>query len=277
MSSGSYFDWSPDGRLVALLDGSPAVRVFDIASGKTVWVNNAPSAGPLAWSPNGKEIATGHEGGTVLLWDGSTGEKIDTLTTSCPKPTYLDWSPASKMLAVANWPDENAAAIEIWDTESGKKVRSLDCPGGMYPTWSHDGTILAAEYGFAPFHEKLFNVASGNIVQTIEGPGDAGRVFFGTDGRTILCGGNEWNIADGRLIRALQSERLLRLLPPEDKMTRANSWSIDGRYVAMGFEGVSSTLKVWDTETGKVVFQLPDGMRGLTSWDFSPTGDFWPS
>ena len=114
--------------------------------------------------------------------------------------------------------------------------------------------------------EKIFDALSGELVHTIDGP-TTGAVYFAQDDKTLLCDDAEWDVASGKKVRPLQSEQLLRLLPPEDKIGWG-TWSADGRY----FIGPDAGSKVWDAATGKVVFRLPEEIGGTNSWDFSSDG-----
>jgi WD40 repeat protein len=72
--------FSPDGkRLVSGSPGRPALKVWDVTTGKLVTaVQAAISVRHLAFAPDGKTLATGHGGGgqrgngSVQLWDTAT-------------------------------------------------------------------------------------------------------------------------------------------------------------------------------------------------------------
>jgi WD40 repeat protein len=72
--------FSPDSRRIALVDGQ-GVQVHDLITGRRIAQFDAPDVacegplgsvtgggGPLAFSPDGKTLATGHRDGSVTLW-----------------------------------------------------------------------------------------------------------------------------------------------------------------------------------------------------------------
>lgn len=67
--------WSADGKRLAATDGSPGVRVWDLASGKQVLeVKLQPGWLPsVALSPDGTLVAAGTREGIVRLWEVPTG------------------------------------------------------------------------------------------------------------------------------------------------------------------------------------------------------------
>jgi WD40 repeat protein len=74
----AVFAFSADGRLLAVA-GRSVVRLWETASGKEVGSIQAPGWGAadrpcattLAFAPDSHTLATGHEDGTILLWDAT--------------------------------------------------------------------------------------------------------------------------------------------------------------------------------------------------------------
>lgn len=122
-SSPFSFRLSPGGQTLATLLGRQVV-LSSLDTGQVVAVLKE-ATGDLAWSPDGKTIATG---GTtadsrVLLWD-STGRLQNRLTDPtilCPAAS-LAWAPDGKRLASAF---QSNKEVIVWDAEKGTRLPKL--------------------------------------------------------------------------------------------------------------------------------------------------------
>jgi len=76
--------FSLDGGELATADGDGIVRVYDLATLKTVMTFDAgePSASSVAFSPDGKQIVAGYESGRARVWDTSTRLQLTLLAGS---------------------------------------------------------------------------------------------------------------------------------------------------------------------------------------------------
>jgi len=77
----------------------------------------------VAWSPDGKRLATGATHETVGIWDAGSGEKMLTLPddrNATVNPRSIAWSPDGKRLATASYDN-----VAMWDTVSGQELLTL--------------------------------------------------------------------------------------------------------------------------------------------------------
>jgi WD40 repeat protein/tetratricopeptide (TPR) repeat protein len=98
--------------------------------------------GPIAWSPDGKSLATRDPIGLIKIWRMGKREPKACLKGLPGRIRSIAWSPDGKRLAAAG----DRKIILIWDVVSGEKVQSLRghraSVGGV--DWNPDGVRLAS-------------------------------------------------------------------------------------------------------------------------------------
>ncbi|MDE1012579.1 MAG: hypothetical protein OSB38_43705, partial [Paraburkholderia fungorum] len=141
---------SPDGRRLAVGYEFGMVRVYNadaILEGKNKMVPHggynggkitmAPSAThtirvapvgvvSLAFSPDGKRLATGSEDARITLLDPISGKKTRSFIGHASAVLALAFSPDGKRLASAG----HDRSVKIWDTSSGKELLTLGVHAG---------------------------------------------------------------------------------------------------------------------------------------------------
>jgi hypothetical protein len=108
------------------------VRLWDATWGKQLHSFDADNCVPLAWSPDGKSLASGTWGDTRAL-DMATKE----LQIRCDGP-LLGWSADSK--SVMTWGGEN---VRWWNRQTGDLLRRTDFPLLDSPIISPDSQFVA--------------------------------------------------------------------------------------------------------------------------------------
>jgi WD40 repeat protein/serine/threonine protein kinase/class 3 adenylate cyclase len=122
-----------------------------VAADREILTLRDPSTANVAWSPDGRLLATG---GTavgqgqpdVLLWDAHTGALVRRLVGHTTDIDYLAFSNDSTRLAtVASQGDDRTI---IWDTRTGKKVRTI-------PGLGLGGFLLGARFSPDPEGKRV--------------------------------------------------------------------------------------------------------------------------
>jgi WD40 repeat protein len=242
---------SPDGRWLAqLLNGDPAqIVVWDVATGReaftlTIPVGELPAI--LAWSPDGKHLATagnfqssktaGNE--RVIVWDMTARKEGLSFAIGPGLCRSLVWSPDGARLALAY---ENG--LKVYDSATGKEVLAL--PGAFRVDWSPDSKQIAAPSAVFRQAVKVWNAATGAEVLTFRG--HAAMPFclkWSPDGHRLASAAGDaikvWDVA---------AEPGSVALDGFTRPVHAVSWSRDGRRLAA--QADDGTIKTWDWATRK--------------------------
>ena len=76
----------------------------------------------VAYSPDGKTLASGSADNTIKLWDVATGKNIITLRGHTNSIDSVTFSPDGKTLASGSWDN----TIKLWDVASGKNTATIN-------------------------------------------------------------------------------------------------------------------------------------------------------
>jgi WD40 repeat protein len=290
--------FSPDGKTVAVGDGSGMVFLWDVASGGSILKLNAGAAGrvtSLSFSPDGKSLVCGIARAQATLWKLPTGKVVRTLASW----SGVTFSPDGLVLAAG----EVKGNITLWDVATGAAVGTF-VGLGSFDDWpilafSPDGKTVVAGAGR---DAKLvaWDTASGALLHEVAWyakPVWSWSLAFSPDGKTLAVpreGGIDFlQIPSGEVVRRLPlregtTDTVLGFFPDGDSLllrdTAPHVWDVatltaiphkefdresvwdaafspDGRYVATFYDG--SAVKLWDAVTFKLLKTLQvAGKRG---------------
>ncbi len=259
-SSRNILQLAPEGTVTSIpaeAEGIPSEQHKLALEGHTHYVL------AVAFSPDGRTLASGSRNGKIRLWDTDTGEHKLTLEGHTDGVTCLSFSLNGHTLASGSWDD----TIRLWDAKTGQPLQTLEehTDGVRSVVFSPDGRTLAS--GGYDNILRLWDTETEQHKPALEGHTDYIRsVVFSPDGRTLASGSYDRTI---RLWDAETGEHKLTFEGHTDGVLTV-AFSPDGRALASG--SYDRTIRLWDVETEQHLQTLRGHTSNVLSVAFSPDG-----
>ena len=217
----------------------------------------------VAFSPNGKMLASASWDQSVRLWNVNTGRLLHTLTGHTNEIMSVAFSPDGNTLASGSWD----GTIRLWNPRNGKLKRTLtEHAGGVASVaFSPHGKTLAS--GSADRTIRLWNTTTWEVDRTLTGHTDVVEIVaFSPDSNTLASGSRDttirlWNPNNGRHKRTLTEHTA-----PVSTI----AFSSDGNTLASGSR--DQTIRLWNPNNGREKETLTGYTDGVNPVAFSPDG-----
>jgi WD40 repeat protein len=229
----------------------------------------------VAFSTDGKRIATSTDDGTIQIWDGSKGQAIDTLVGAGGPIRTLMFLDARLLLSTG----DGQEAI-VWDSNPEWKLVArlgagedpLDVKMSPFEfrvlslAFSPDGKQLATGGGEPSRSGELhiWDVEKKTIAKTIE-DAHSDTIFglqFSQDGTKIVSGAADkfvkvHEVATGKHVKSFEghTHHVLDV-----------SWKADGSQLVSA--GADNAIKVWNVQTGEQIRTITNYQKQVTSIHF---------
>jgi WD40 repeat protein/serine/threonine protein kinase len=277
----------PDGeRLATYINEpnpqAPEVHVYSAVTGKLLvrGRGHTERCTALAYSDDGRFIATTGQDNTARLWDPATGKEVRRFQGMARWNTGVAFNPDNKSLAVA----AQNGTVELWPVDLDQEATTVKAHTGIQHSEALDadkGRVL----GLGLFAAQIDDTTPRRATTRLEGPfrGTGAHASFSPDGSKVAVG-----FVDARTVTVWDTTtgKPLRELAGLKRNAASLSYSADGRRLAAASsaadgDSTPQQVIVWDVENGAVVRELTgpevagmnrvalsaDGRRLLTSSD----------
>jgi WD40 repeat protein/serine/threonine protein kinase len=201
-SGGNGVAFSPDGRRLVFCSGW-GPHVWDAVTGKRIASLPIGPHHTLAYSKDGKYLATCGSDRTIKIWDAASSTLLRTLEGHEGDIGGLAFHPDGRRLASAGLDN----AVKIWDVETGRELHNSTQTAAIHClAYSPDGKQLAGV--LADGESRVWDAETGKEVQALPGHG-ALWLGYSPDGRLLATGEmggtvTIWDARTGKEVRTLK-------------------------------------------------------------------------
>jgi WD40 repeat protein/predicted Ser/Thr protein kinase len=263
---------SPDGQYIACI-GLNEVWVCDL-DGTEICTTRGHHDEVLcvAWSPDGKTVATGSKDKLIRLWDGKTGLMQGELAGHGIWVFSICFSPDGRRLVSGagawsnNAPDVHGE-LKVWDVSTRQEIRTFERVDVVYAVaYSPNGKLIAAA---EKTKASIWDIETGKQLKSFAALTAAGGrtcIGFLAGGRHLAAANWEgivtlWDVSSGSQLRSLSGHT-----------SQVAGLCLDPSGRTLATCSMDSTVRMWDLRTFRPVMTLRGHHGPVESIQFNADG-----
>jgi WD40 repeat protein len=260
--------------------GDPLPPGARVRLGTLRW-RHAGTVVSLAFSPDGKVLASGSADNSVRLWEAATGKELRRLAANQSGLRSLAFAPTGTTLATGTFD----GLIRLWEVATGQELRRFGAYQGRVfaVAFAPDGKTLASTTEDRVV--RLWDVATGKELRQFLGhdkqvdavafSGDGKVLASGDVGKTVIL----WDPATGQELRQLAGQAAAGPLRPGYSPSSPVYTGAAGTFVAFSADGKTlaasssdTTIRLWDTVKSQELRQLGATQGRVAGAALAPDG-----
>src|SRR5713101_8283094 len=256
-----------------LLRGKPQVQTRVITLPLPLpysYQGHTAAVSSVAWSPDGKHIASASADGTVQVWVATSRHILLTYQGHKDVVNSVAWSPDGKHIASAS----ADGTVQVWDATSGHTLLTYN----GHTTAVTGDTNAVSSVAWSPDGKRLASASSDQTVQVWDAT--SGHTLLTYRGHTAAVSSVAWS-PDGKRLASASSDTTVQvwdatsghtLLTYKGHTAVVNSvaWSPDSTHLASASS--DQTVRVWDASSGQTLLTYKGHTAVVNSVAWSPDG-----
>ncbi len=261
-------EWSPDGNYLAFTLEEFGARIVNINTGNITHnlfgYDYSENIYQLAWSPNGKIIASIGDDQTLRVWNSRSAQLIWAFGSESYFCSNITWSPKGDLVATID-----GTMVKIWDVDTGDEQLQFEHTALMFfLSWSPDGTKIAA----ADSRDVIvWDIATREKLVTLEIP-ETRIIKWSQDSSEIWIAGYKWiQSLDTTTWKGHFNLSVPVILNTDVSARPSIYWSLDGSLIVSLIQNdAEQPARIIEIPTGNTIQNL--GQEVLLDGAWSPDG-----
>ncbi|KAF9902631.1 hypothetical protein EC991_004727 [Linnemannia zychae] len=255
---------SPDSQLVATCIADTVLLYnAEIGTFQLGLRGHENSVSCLAFSSDGKFLASGGYDNTARIWDVKEQRSVHTLQGHTQPVTTVAFSPNGYCVATGS----NDSSVCTWSIRTGSRLRIFSghseevgslfySPGPNLHLLASGGRDMTIKL-WDTRHDHSYRVLKGhtNVVESVSFSNNGEHLLSGSGDRTARI----WNVSSGETVRELIGHK---------KTIKAVAFSPNNRRIATG--SWDNTVRIWDVATGKCLVEVTEFFGEVNSISWKP-------